>query len=107
MCIPAGVCNVTYTIFWITVDENLPTPGTTNERCNLSKFPTLALLLDLERLIRDLVPVQPRGILPAPQHECRVCLLGTDNLLLDVLVDGCLDGAHETRAHVNATSSEA
>lgn len=96
----------TYTVLWITIDEDLATPRTTDIRRNLSKLARGTLLLDLERLIRDLVPVQPRGVRPAPQYECRIRLLGADNLLLDVLVDRCLDGAHEARAHVNTTSSK-
>lgn len=104
--VKAGVNKVTYTVLWITIDKDLATPCTTDIRRNLSKLARSTLLLDLERLIRDLVPVQPRGIRPAPEYESRVGLLGSDNLLLDVLVDRCLDGAHEARAHVDTAGSK-
>lgn len=102
----SGTC-ITYTILRVTIDENLSAPCAANKRCNLGELPTGTLLLDLQRLVRDLVAIQPRGVLPAPQYQGRVRLLRAHDLLLDVLVDGRLNGTHETRAHIDAAGSEA
>lgn len=90
----------------VTIDKDLLAALSTNEGGDLCKFARLALLLDLESLEGDLVLVETTRVAPATQEEGSIRFLGLDNLFLDVLVDGGLDGAHEPGTHVDATSAE-
>lgn len=99
--------SITYTVVRITINEDLPAPLPADIGRDLCKLPGLALPLDLERLLCDLVLIQAGSVGPPAQHEGRVRLVGLDDLLLDVLVDGRLDRAHEARAHVDAARAEA
>lgn len=98
---------ITYTIVRITINKDLPAPLPAHIRRDLSKLARLALPLDLERLLGDLVLVQAGGVGPPAQDERSVGLLGLDDLPLDVLVDRRLDRAHEPRAHVDAARAQA
>lgn len=66
-----------------------------------------ALLLDFEGLFGDLVLVEAGGVAPAAQQQGGVGLVGLDNLLLDLDVDGRLLGAHEAGAHIDTASTKA
>lgn len=69
---------------------------------NLGELARLTLLFDLERLVGHLVAVQTGGVLPSSEDQRGVGLLGLDDLLLDVVVDRGLNGAHEAGAHLFA-----
>lgn len=90
----------------VTVDEDLLTTLTRDEGRNLAELAGSALLLDLEGVSGDLVLEETGGVLPAAQQQRCVVLIRLNNLLLDVLVDGRLDSAHEARAHVDTASAK-
>ena len=90
------------TVILITVQKHLSSPRTGYIRLHLLKLPCAALLLDLQRRLRDFIPEESGCVLPSPQYEVRVCLLGVYDRLLDVHVDWCLDRAHEACTHVYA-----
>lgn len=96
----------THAKFWVSIDKHLLAPLAAHIRRHLCKLARLALLLNLEGIQRHLVLEQPRRVGPPPQQQRRVRLLRLDNRLLDVLVNGRLDGAHEARAHVDAACAE-
>lgn len=87
-------------VLGVAVDKDLPAPLATDKGGNLGKLTRLALLLDFERLVCHLVAVQAGGVLPPPEDQCGVSLLGLDDLLLDVVVDGGFYCAHEAGAHL-------
>lgn len=91
----------------IPIDEDLPAPLPRNVRSNLFELAGRGGPLDLHGLLGDLVAVEPGGVAPAAQDEFGIRLLGLDDLLLDILVDGRLDGAHEAGAHVDALGAQA
>ena len=95
-----------HAIVLVSVQKHLPPTRPRNIRLHLLELARAALLLDLQRRLGDFVAEQPAGVLPPAQHEVGVCLLRIDNRLLDVVVDGRLDGAHEARAHVDALCAQ-
>jgi hypothetical protein len=96
----------TYTKVWVTVQEHLTTSLSTDVFCNFLELACLALLLDVNGLERNFVGEQSRGVLPPPKDKRGVCFLRVDDGLLDVVVYGRLDSAHESSAHVDTTGAE-
>lgn len=97
----------TYAVIYIAVDKHLSPPLPAHIRCDLLELARRRLLLDPDRLLRDLVREQPRRILPPPQHQLRVRLLRIHNRLLDLDVYRRLDRTHEPRPHVDALGAQA
>ena len=85
----------------IPIHKHLSPPLPTHQRAHLLELPRRTLLLDLHRLIRNLILEQPARVLPPAQHQLRVRLLRIHNRLLDILMDRRLDRAHEPRPHVD------
>lgn len=96
----------TYTKVWVTVLEDLSASLAADVLGNFLELSSCAGLLDVDGLQSDLVREQSRRVLPASEYESSVGLLRIDNGLLDVLVDGRLDCAHEARAHVDTASAK-
>lgn len=97
---------MTYTIVRVAVQEDLATTLAAHIRSNLAEVASLALLLNLQCFLGHLVGEQAGGVLPPAQNEGSVCLLGIDDSLLDLLVDGSLDSAHEASTHIDTLSAE-
>lgn len=97
----------TYPVIRIPIHKHHPPSLPTHQRRHLLKLALLALPLNLERLLSDLILVQPGRVLPPPKQQHRIRLLRLDNLLLDAPVDGRLLGAHEPGAHVDAARAQA
>ena len=90
----------------VSIQKDLPSPLPRHQGPHLLEFTRRAGLLDPCGLGRDAVLEQPARVLPAAQHELRVRLRGVDDGLLDVVVDGGLERAHEARAHVDALGAQ-
>lgn len=90
----------------VTVDEYLLSSLAADEMGNLAELARRALALNLEGLLGNLVLEKTAGVAPAAEQQGGICLLGLDNLVLDVLVNGSLHGAHEACAHVDTTGAE-
>lgn len=95
------------TVLGVAVGEDLLAALAADKGGNLAELARLALALDLEGLLGDLVLEEAAGVAPAAEDEGGLVLVGLDNGLLDVLVEGRLDGAHEAGAHVDAGGAEA
>jgi hypothetical protein len=96
----------TYTEVRVAVQEDLTTPLPTDILSNVLELARRASLLDVDSLQCDLVRKQSRRVLPPPENERGICFLRIDDGLLDVVVNGRLDGAHEPRTHVDTTRSQ-
>lgn len=94
------------TVVWVTIDKDLTTALAANIWSNLGKIASRALLLDLQSVLGDLVREQAGSILPPAQNKRGIGLLGLDDSLLDILVNGSLDGAHEAGTHVDTLGAE-
>lgn len=90
----------------VTIDEHLPSTLSAHVLGNLLELASWAGLLDRNGRLRDLVGEKARGIPPPPEDELGICLLCIDDSLLDVLVDGGLDGSHEAGAHVDTAGTK-
>lgn len=66
----------------------------------------IGLLLALVDLNGNLVLEDTRGVAERTEDEGGLAFVGLHDGLLDVLVNGRLDGAHETRAHVDTLSAK-
>jgi hypothetical protein len=96
----------TYTVVDVAVQEHLTASLAANKGRNLGKLARLALPLDLQRLLRHLVLEQSGGVLPPSQNKVGVVLVRRHNGLLDLLMDGRLNSAHEPRTHVDTFRTE-
>lgn len=94
-------------VFSVAVHKDLLSSLTAHKRRNLGKLALLTLLLDLESLQGNLVLEESGSVSPSAHEEGCVGLVGAHNLLLDLLVHWSLDGAHESRSHVDSRSAEA
>lgn len=103
---PSGKGLRTYTIVNVAVQEHLAASLAANEGRNLGKLACLALPLDLQRLVRHLVLKQTGGVLPPSQNQVGVVLVRRHNGLLDFLMDGRLNSAHEPSTHVDTFRTE-
>lgn len=90
----------------VAVDEHLLSSLATDKMSNLAEFACCALALNLQGFLGNLVLVKAAGVAPAAEQQGGVCLLSLDNLVLDLLVNGSLDSAHEACAHVDTTGAE-
>jgi len=94
-------------ILGVAVDENLAPSLAADVWCDLGELARLAVLLDLDDGVGDLVAVEARRVGPPAHDQRRVRLLRLHDLLLDLLVDRRLHCAHEARAHVDALGAQA
>jgi hypothetical protein len=83
----------TYTIVWITFQEDLSSSRTRYKRLYLLKLTRRRSPLNPQCLVGDLVLEHTTRVLPSSQDELRVVFGCLDNRLLDVVVDWCLDRA--------------
>ena len=97
----------TYTVVRVPIDEHLPPALPAHKRRHLLELSRGAFPLDLDGLLGDLVLIQAAGVPPPAQYELGIVLGRLHDLVLDVDVDGGLDGAHEARAHVDALGAQA
>ena len=97
---------MTYSIVWVAIKEDLSSSLAANKSTNGLKLLRLRLVLNLIRLIRDLVLEQSARIPPLPQHKSSISLLRLDNALLDVVMDRCLNRAHESCTHIDSLCTQ-
>lgn len=90
----------------VAAGEDLAAALAADEGGDLGELAGLALALDLDDGVGDLVAVEAGRVGPATHDQRRVGLLSLDDLLLDLLVDRRLHRAHEPRAHVDALRAE-
>lgn len=96
----------TYTKVLVSVQEYLTSSLSAYKFSDLLELAGCAGLLDVHGLERDLVCEKSRCVLPTPKDKSGVGFLCVDDGLLDVVVDGCFDSAHEARTHVDTTGTE-
>ena len=96
----------TYSKIFVSVQEHLPPTLSTDILRDLLKLARRALLLYFSCSIRDLVLEEPGSIRPPPHQKLGIILARINNSLFDVLMDGRLHGTHESRTHVNPTSTQ-
>lgn len=97
---------LTYTKVFVAVQEDLSATLATDVLGNLLEFAGWAGLFNVDGLESHLVGEETGSVLPSTEHEGGVCFLGIYDGLLDVVMDGCFDSAHEPGAHVDTTGSK-
>ena len=90
----------------IPIQEDLTSPLPTDQGRHLRKLAGAALPLDPHRLLRHAIREQATRILPAAQHELGIRLVGIDDRLFDIDVDGRFKRAHEASPHIDTSGAE-
>lgn len=90
-----------YPVVNIAIQEHLATTLAADKRGDLGELASRALLLNLQRLLSDFVRKQTRRIPPATQHQRRIRLLGTDDGLLDLMMNRRFKRTHEPSTHID------
>jgi hypothetical protein len=96
----------TYPKVRITIREDLSTTRAADERTHGRELLGARIGFNAVGLSADGILEQPRRVLPLPQHQLCIRLLRLHNALLDIMMNGRFQRAHEPRPHINARSAQ-